>query len=65
MRILDPFAVDASAEIGISLVDALAFLSLRHHVGKQLESSLDFRVFDGFVTIEQMTPEMNNGFSNL
>ena len=51
--------------ISFPLVYAFAFGCLRHHRGKQLESPLDFRVIDGFAPIEQVTLQMNNGFSNL
>ena len=65
MRILDSFAIDAPAEITFPLVYAFSFFGFRHHGGKQLESSLDFRVFDGLAPIKQMAAKMNDGLAYL
>ena len=65
MGILDSFAVDSAAMISFPLVYAFAFLGFRYHGGKQLESSLDFRVFDGLAPIKQMAAKMNDGLAYL
>ena len=65
MRILDPFAVNTSTMIAVTLVNALAFSRFRHHCGKQLESPVDLRVIDCLMAIQQVAAEICDGFADL